>query len=74
MIHRVEQVVLIAHENSAFYTERLRISPLQLETQQREDIGKAVRRVRTLSRTLRVSAFFARTYRHSRVRFEAVNF
>jgi hypothetical protein len=73
-VHGLEQVVLIAHENCAFYSERLQISPLQLESQQREDIRKAGERVRSLSRTLAVRAFFARTYRGDRVQFEAVQF
>ena len=34
--HGIERVVLIAHEDCAFYTERLNISPLQLESQQRD--------------------------------------
>ena len=73
-VHGLERVVLIAHENCAFYSERLRVSPLQLETQQREDIGKAVRRVRSLSRTLSVSAFVARKHREDTIRFESVDF
>lgn len=73
-VHELEQVVLIAHENCAFYSERLAISPLQLESQQREDIRKAVQRVRSLSRELVVKAFFARTRRGRKVVFESVQF
>ena len=73
-VHGLERVVLIAHENCAFYTERLHISPLQLETQQREDMRKAVQRVRSLSKTLSVHAFFARMHRQQNIRFEAVEF
>lgn len=58
--HGLERVVLIAHENCAFYTQRLRISPLQLERQQRNDMKKAVQRVRGISRLLQIDAFFAR--------------
>ncbi|MEO2018145.1 MAG: carbonic anhydrase [Fuerstiella sp.] len=71
-VHGLERVVLIAHENCAFYSERLRVSPLQLETEQREDIRKAVRKVRSLSRTLSVNAFFARKHRKDVIRFESV--
>ena len=39
-VHGPERVVLIAHENCSFYSERLHGSPLQLETQQRNDIIK----------------------------------
>ncbi|MEZ6061690.1 MAG: carbonic anhydrase [Planctomycetaceae bacterium] len=72
-VHGLERVVLIAHENCAFYSERLCISPLQLESQQREDMQKAVRRVRSLSSTLAVSAFFARTRGIGTVQFEEVD-
>ena len=71
-VHGLERVVLIAHENCAFYSERLRVSALQLETEQREDIRKAVRKVRSLSRTLSVNAFFARKQRKNIIRFESV--
>lgn len=68
-VHRVERVVLIAHEDCAFYLQRLQVSPLQLESQQRGDMRKAVERVLSLGRSLRVDAFFARR-RNGRVCFE----
>lgn len=71
-VHGLERIVLVAHENCAFYSERLRVSPLQLETQQREDMAKAVRRVRTLSQALVVNAFFARKNWDNVIRFETV--
>lgn len=71
-VHGIERVVLVAHENCAFYSERLNISPLQLETQQREDMKKAVRRVRSLSDTLSVNAFFARKKWNGLIQFELV--
>jgi hypothetical protein len=72
-VHGLERVVLIAHDGCAFYSERLHISPLQLETQQRDDMRKAVRRVRSLSSSLEVSSFFARKYRKGMIRFETVD-
>ena len=71
-VHAIERVVLIAHENCAFYSVRLKVSPLQLETQQREDMKKAVRRVRSLSATVQIEAFFARVQSDGKVRFESV--
>lgn len=71
-VHDLERVVLIAHDGCAFYTERLHISPLQLESQQREDIRKAVQRVRSLSSRLTVNAFFARKRHGKSVQFESV--
>lgn len=73
-VHGLERVVLIAHEHCAFYSERLRVSPLQIESQQREDMKKAIRRVRGLSRELTVSAFFARQHWSGMVQFELVEF
>ena len=71
-VHKVQRVVLIAHEGCAFYSERLHVSPLQLETQQRDDISKAIRRVRQFGFDLEVAAFFARldgaTVRFDRIR------
>jgi len=68
-VHRVERVVLIAHEGCAFYLERLQVSPLQLESQQWDDMRKAISRVQSLGRSLRIDAFFAR-HRNGRVCFE----
>ena len=37
-VHGLERVVLVAHQDCAFYTERLHVSPLKIETQQQEDM------------------------------------
>lgn len=71
-VHGLERVVLIAHEDCAFYTERLRVSPLQLESQQREDMKKAVVRVRGMSQHVMVDAFFARKRYDGKIRFEPI--
>ncbi|HUG94285.1 MAG TPA: carbonic anhydrase [Planctomycetaceae bacterium] len=70
-VHRLEQLVLIAHEDCAFYTERLHVSPLQMESRQREDMQKAIRRVRGFGGHLQVLGFFARQ-RGGSIRFEPV--
>ena len=70
--HGLERVVLIAHEDCAFYTQRLKVSPLQLESQQREDMKKAVRRVQSIGPGLRIDAFFARKKGDGAVQFESV--
>jgi hypothetical protein len=70
--HALERIVLIAHENCAFYHQRLRVSPLQIESQQREDMRKAVQRVHALSDQLTVSAFFARVKWNGVIVFESV--
>ncbi|MGQ0637209.1 MAG: carbonic anhydrase [Planctomycetaceae bacterium] len=71
-VHRIERLVLIAHDDCGYYTEWLKISPLQLETRQREDMLKAIRRVQRFGFPLDVSAYFARL-RRNRVQFEQVS-
>jgi hypothetical protein len=71
-VHGIERVVLIAHQDCAFYSERLHVSPVHLETQQLEDLKTAVRRVRSLASNLRVDAFFARRHRDATIRFESM--
>ena len=71
-VHGLQRVVLIAHQDCAFYTERLHVSPLQLETQQREDIRAAALRVRSLAGGLQVEAFMARTRADDTVQFESL--
>ena len=70
--HDITHVVLVAHQDCGFYTERLKVSPLQLETQQREDIIKAIRRVATIRSGLKIEAFFARLHWDEGVHFERV--
>ena len=58
-MHGLERVVLVAHQDCVFYAERLHVSPLQMETQQREDMQTAVQRIRCAPPGLLVNAFFA---------------
>lgn len=71
-VHGLERVVLIAHEGCAFYSERLHISPLQLEFQQREDMKKAVGTVRSIGPHLTIDAYFARQAWDGKIQFESV--
>ena len=73
-VHELERVVLIAHQDCAFYTHRLQISPLQRETQQREDLQKAVERVRSIGPSLAIDTFFAHKKRNGTIHFEAIKF
>jgi hypothetical protein len=73
-VHGIERVVLIAHQDCAFYTERLRVASPQLEPRQRDDMQAAAERVRTFAPNLRVEAFFARKCPDGRIRFEAMEF
>lgn len=69
-VHAIERVVLIAHHGCAFYAERLRLPPAQIEAQQREDMQVAVRHVHTLAPALQVDVFFARKQPDGTVSFE----
>ncbi len=59
-VHGVRRVILVAHEGCAFYTEWLRVSALQLEARQHEDLEKAIRRVKRLGIDLEILAYYAR--------------
>ena len=72
-VHQLESVVLIAHQNCAFYTQRLQTPELQLETQQREDMQKAISRVQSISGNLEIQTFFARVHDDGTIRFEVVS-
>jgi hypothetical protein len=71
-VHGIQRVVLIAHQDCAFYTERLHVSPPQIETQQREDMQAAVQRIGSLASGLQVDAFFARKHPDGTIRFESL--
>jgi hypothetical protein len=67
--HRLRKVLLIAHEGCMFYLERLRVSPQEIDAQQRRDLAEAVARVREKFPGLSVEAIIARVI-GDRVRFE----
>jgi hypothetical protein len=69
-VHLLERLVLIAHQDCAFYTERLHISLEQLEAQQRDDLRKAAQRVASLFERLRVETYFARKLADGQIAFE----
>ena len=70
--HSLERVVLIAHQDCAFYTHRLHFSTFDLEARQREDLATAVARVRSVAGGLKVERFFARKCPDRTIRFESL--
>ncbi len=58
-VHKLRRVILIAHEDCAFYTSRLEVSTIDLVERQHEDLAKAAARVRELHRDLVVETYFA---------------
>ncbi len=69
-VHDLQRIVLVAHQDCAFYTERLHVPLPRLETRQREDMQAAAERLRSFSRSLAVDQFFARKHADGTVRFE----
>jgi len=70
-VHGLDRIVLIQHQNCAFYTGRLGLSGFSVEQQQRADIKEAADFVREVTKVDRVEAYFARRM-DSHVRFEAL--
>ena len=71
-VHRLERVVLIQHQNCAFYTSRLGLSGFEVESRQRDDLVEAAEFVRRITGVERVESYFARQFQEH-VRFEAIN-
>jgi hypothetical protein len=69
--HGLQRMVLIAHHNCAFYTNKLHVPPAQIEIRQREDLHAAAERIHSVARHLAMSAFFARRLPDGKVRFES---
>jgi hypothetical protein len=59
-VHGLTRVVLIAHQDCAFYSVRLRIAGPGLEKQQREDLVLASHRLRRAHPGIAVESWFAR--------------
>lgn len=58
-VHQLQRVVLIAHQDCAFYTALLGASPIGLAPQQQEDLVKAAARISEIGPGLEVEAYFA---------------
>lgn len=72
-VHGLSRVVLIQHQNCAFYTTRLGLSGFDVERQQREDLKRAAAIVRQITGVENISMYFARRL-DTAVRFEEVTF
>lgn len=70
-VHELERVILIAHENCAYYAQALQVPVAEIEREQRKDLKKAVKRVQQIAPNLQVETFFARLSGQS-VLFERV--
>ncbi len=72
-VHGLDRVVLIQHQNCAFYTTRLGLSGFSVEQQQRADLKAAAEFVRQVINVDRIDAYFARQM-DGHIRFEAIEF
>lgn len=70
-VHGLQRVVLIQHQNCAFYTSRLGLSGFQVEAQQRDDLIAAADFVREVTGVGQIESYFARQF-EGLVRFEKV--
>lgn len=70
-VHRLKKIVLIAHENCAFYGTRLALKARRLELVQCADLVRAAAFVHRVTSIEAVDAYFAR-HAEGRVRFERV--
>jgi hypothetical protein len=70
-VHGLQRVVLIQHQNCAFYTSRLNLPGFKAEQQQLEDVMRAADFVREITKVERVEAYFARRF-DMHIRFEPI--
>jgi hypothetical protein len=72
-VHGLNRVVLIQHQNCAFYTKRLGLSGFDVERRQRDDLKRAGEFVRQVTGVKDINMYFARRLEGA-VRFEEVTF
>jgi hypothetical protein len=70
-VHGLERIILIQHQNCAFYTSRLGLSGFEVEVAQRKDLADAANFVRKITGVDRVETFFARRF-DAAFRFEEI--
>ena len=70
-VHGLKRVVLIQHQNCAFYTGRLNLSGFEVERSQLKDLAAAAEFVREVTGVDKIEAYFARRF-DAHVGFEAI--
>ncbi len=70
-VHGLNRIVLIQHQNCAFYTHRLGLSGFEVERHQRDDVHRAAEFVREITGVENIDAYFARQL-DGTIRFEAI--
>ena len=69
--HALTRVVLIQHENCAFYTQRLKVRPQSIEQLQKADLCRAAYALRAWTNLQNISGFYVRRKAEG-IQFEAV--
>jgi hypothetical protein len=59
-VHKLERLIMIAHEGCAFYLDWLKVKPEEFVARQLEDVKRAATRVRQAQPTLKLEAYRAR--------------
>ena len=72
-VHKIERIVLIQHQNCAFYTRRLELSGFEVEKRQLDDLKRAGDFVAKITNVKAIESYFARQF-DGHVRFEEVQF
>jgi len=70
-VHKLERLIMIAHEGCAFYLEWLKVKPEEFAARQLEDVKRAATRVRQTQPTLKVEAYLARR-QDAQIWFESI--
>ncbi len=68
-VHGLDRIILIQHQDCAFYTSRLGLSGVEVERQQRNDLKRATDFVREVTGVQRIETYFARQM-EGHIRFE----
>jgi hypothetical protein len=71
-VHHISRIVLIAHQNCAFYLDYLKVHSIDILERQREDMMKAVRRVHDVAPHVKIDAYFARLC-DNQIRFQTLD-
>lgn len=71
-VHQLSRIVLIAHQNCAFYLDYLKVHSIDLLERQREDLTKAAHRVREIGADVEIETYFARLD-GTRIGFQTLN-
>jgi len=71
-VHGLKRLVLISHQNCAFYTARLKLTEPRLELVQKADLVRAAAYVHRVTGLEHIEAYFARRVEDKSVVFERV--